>query len=189
MIFSVLDNFFRFGKKLGFWVFLVHPTVVSVLLSASVERFDVSRMRDFYRYLWGCRPRHQVLSPHLCKYLRGGRPPSQALSNLCKYLRRGRPLPCHALSPSDTDTVTRLTTDLTAPLAHGVWPTWLPVLSPGSLSCSTSKARKSPVPGNFHCQGVFIVRMPGLVTRTRHLQLEVRSHLGEGGALQDTVYI
>ena len=28
--------FFRFSKKLGFWVFLVHPTVVSVLLSASV---------------------------------------------------------------------------------------------------------------------------------------------------------
>ena len=39
--------FFPFKKKLGFWVFLVHPTVVSVLLSASVERFDVSRMRDF----------------------------------------------------------------------------------------------------------------------------------------------
>ena len=30
-----------------FCVFLVHPTVASVLLSASVERFDVSRMRDF----------------------------------------------------------------------------------------------------------------------------------------------
>ena len=42
MIFSVL-------KKLGFWVFLVHPTVVSVLLSASVERCFVSRMRDFYQ--------------------------------------------------------------------------------------------------------------------------------------------
>ena len=26
--------FFRFSKKIGFWVFLVHPTVVSVLLSA-----------------------------------------------------------------------------------------------------------------------------------------------------------
>ena len=37
----VLDDFFRF------WVFLVHPTVESVLLSASVERFFVSRMRDF----------------------------------------------------------------------------------------------------------------------------------------------
>ena len=34
-------------KKNGFWVFLVHPTVVSVLLSASVERCFVSRMRDF----------------------------------------------------------------------------------------------------------------------------------------------
>ena len=40
--FFVLDYFFRFSKNLGFWVFLV-----SVLLSASVERFFVSRMRDF----------------------------------------------------------------------------------------------------------------------------------------------
>ena len=39
--------FFRFSKKLGFWVFFVHPTVVSVLLSASVERCFVSRMRSF----------------------------------------------------------------------------------------------------------------------------------------------
>ena len=46
--FCVLDDFFRFSKKLGFWVFLVHPTAVSVLLSASVERFFVSRMRDFW---------------------------------------------------------------------------------------------------------------------------------------------
>ena len=45
--FCVLDDFFCFSKKLGFWVFSVHPTVVSVLLSASVERFYVSRMRDF----------------------------------------------------------------------------------------------------------------------------------------------
>ena len=45
--FCVLDDFFRFSKKFGFWVFLVHPTVVSVLLSASVERCFVSRMRDF----------------------------------------------------------------------------------------------------------------------------------------------
>ena len=41
MIFSV------FSKNSGFWVFLVNPTVVSVLLSASVERCFVSRMRDF----------------------------------------------------------------------------------------------------------------------------------------------
>ena len=34
--FCVLDDFFHFSKKMGFWVFLVHPTVVSVLLSASV---------------------------------------------------------------------------------------------------------------------------------------------------------
>ena len=32
---------------MGFWVFFVHPTVVSVLLSAYVERCFVSRMRDF----------------------------------------------------------------------------------------------------------------------------------------------
>ena len=49
MSFCVLDDFFRFSKNLGFWVFLVHPTVVSVLLSASVERCFVSRMRDFHR--------------------------------------------------------------------------------------------------------------------------------------------
>ena len=33
---------------MGFWVFLVHPTMVLVLLSASVEISFVSRMRDFY---------------------------------------------------------------------------------------------------------------------------------------------
>ena len=43
---------FPLKKKLGFWVFLVHPTVVSVLLSASVERFFVSRMRDFFVTKW-----------------------------------------------------------------------------------------------------------------------------------------
>ena len=47
--FCVLDDFFRFSKNLDFWVFLVHPTVVSVLLSASVERCFVSRMRTFFR--------------------------------------------------------------------------------------------------------------------------------------------
>ena len=36
-----------FSKKLCFWVFLVHPPMASVLLSASVERCFVSRMRDF----------------------------------------------------------------------------------------------------------------------------------------------
>ena len=52
-------EFFRFGLFFpfliffpvlfffSFCVFLVHPTLVSVLLSASVKRFDVSRMRDF----------------------------------------------------------------------------------------------------------------------------------------------
>ena len=47
LIFCVLDDFFRFSKKLGFWVFLVQPPMASVLLSASVERCFVSRMRDF----------------------------------------------------------------------------------------------------------------------------------------------
>ena len=49
--FCVLDDFFRFSKKMGFWVFLVHPTVVSVLLSASVERCFVSRMRDLFLFV------------------------------------------------------------------------------------------------------------------------------------------
>ena len=44
---SVLDDFFRFSKKLGFGVFLVHLPMASVLLSASVERCFVSRTRDF----------------------------------------------------------------------------------------------------------------------------------------------
>ena len=46
--FQHLRGLFAFFKKRGFWVFLVHPTVVSVLLSASVERCFVSRMRDFF---------------------------------------------------------------------------------------------------------------------------------------------
>ena len=51
--FWVFGDFFRFSKKSGFWVFLVHPPMASVLLSASVERCFVSRMRDFsnrFRY-------------------------------------------------------------------------------------------------------------------------------------------
>ena len=35
-------------KKKGFGVILVHPTMVSVLLSASVDRCFVSRMRDCF---------------------------------------------------------------------------------------------------------------------------------------------
>ena len=50
MSFCVLDDFFRFSKIFGFWVFLVHPTVVLVLLSAPVKRCFVSRMRDFSIY-------------------------------------------------------------------------------------------------------------------------------------------
>ena len=44
MIFSVFSN------KSGFGVFLVHSPMASVLLSASVERCFVSRMRDFFLY-------------------------------------------------------------------------------------------------------------------------------------------
>ena len=40
--------FFPFKFFFGFCVFWVHPTVALVLLSISVERFDVSRMRDFF---------------------------------------------------------------------------------------------------------------------------------------------
>ena len=45
---GVLNDFFPFSKQFGFRVFLVHPTMVSVLLSASVERCFVSRMRGFF---------------------------------------------------------------------------------------------------------------------------------------------
>ena len=37
-----------FLKNLGFWVFLVHPTVVLVVLSPLVERCFVSCMRAFF---------------------------------------------------------------------------------------------------------------------------------------------
>ena len=37
---------------MGFWVFLIHSTLVSVLLSASFERCFVSRMRDFFSMLF-----------------------------------------------------------------------------------------------------------------------------------------
>ena len=40
--------FSRLSRNSGFWVFLVHPTVISVLLSASVERCFVSLIRDFF---------------------------------------------------------------------------------------------------------------------------------------------
>ena len=45
--FCVCGEFSRFSKKSGFWVILVHPPMASVLLSASIERWFVSRMRDF----------------------------------------------------------------------------------------------------------------------------------------------
>ena len=47
-VFEFRVIFSIFQKKMGFWVFLVHPTVVSVLLSALVERCFVSRMQDFF---------------------------------------------------------------------------------------------------------------------------------------------
>ena len=46
--FCFLDDFFCFSKKSGFGVFLVHPPMASVLLSASVARCFVSLMRDFF---------------------------------------------------------------------------------------------------------------------------------------------
>ena len=46
-MFCVLDDFFPCLKKKGFGVFLVHPTLVLALLSASVERCFVSHMREF----------------------------------------------------------------------------------------------------------------------------------------------
>ena len=42
--------FFCFSKKFGFGIFLVHLPMASVLLSASVERCFVSRMRNFFIY-------------------------------------------------------------------------------------------------------------------------------------------
>ena len=45
--FYFFGDFFPFFKKIVFWVFLVHPPMASVLLSASVKRCFVSRMRDF----------------------------------------------------------------------------------------------------------------------------------------------
>ena len=49
--FSAFDDFFHFSISSGFRVFLVHLTVVSVLLSASVKRCFVSHMRDFSDYI------------------------------------------------------------------------------------------------------------------------------------------
>ena len=57
--------FSAFSKNLGFWVFLVHPIVVLVLLSASVERCFVSRMRDFSFWGW-----FRPLTKHLPYWLR-----------------------------------------------------------------------------------------------------------------------
>ena len=70
--FCVLDDFFRFSKKKsGFWVFLVHPTVVSVLLSASVKRGFVSRMRDFFTGVSNPKKYNVVLSIYALYYRAG----------------------------------------------------------------------------------------------------------------------
>ena len=61
-----MKDFFRFSKESGFGVLLVNPPMASVLLSASVERCFVSRMRDFYYsilYKW-------ISAPLLCKSLK-----------------------------------------------------------------------------------------------------------------------
>ena len=49
--FAFWMTFSRFSKKLGFGAFLFHPPMAFVLLSASVERCFVSRMRDFFYYM------------------------------------------------------------------------------------------------------------------------------------------
>ena len=67
--------FFRFSKKLGFWVYLVHPTVVSALLSPSVERCFVSRMRDFFFTRWNI-----CYGPCFSKVLAGLRPRNTNIS-------------------------------------------------------------------------------------------------------------
>ena len=46
--FCVVDDVFRFSKKMCFGVLFVHPTVVLMLLSASFERCFVSLMRYFF---------------------------------------------------------------------------------------------------------------------------------------------
>ena len=48
-VYVLVDDFFRFSKKSGFGVFLVHPPMASVLLSALVKRCFISRMRDFFK--------------------------------------------------------------------------------------------------------------------------------------------
>ena len=49
----MLVDFFRFSFFFGFWVFLVHPTVVSVL-SAQVERFSGFLMGDISLLCYIC---------------------------------------------------------------------------------------------------------------------------------------
>ena len=61
--FCVLDDLCRFSINLGFWVSLVNPTQVLVLLSKLVERCFVSRMWDFkitllINKLWKCKVKY-----------------------------------------------------------------------------------------------------------------------------------
>ena len=70
--FCVLDYFFSFSKNSFFWVFLVHPTVVSVLLSASVERCFVKALAlwadAFYKLK--CPSVFLSFCPSVCSLLR-----------------------------------------------------------------------------------------------------------------------
>ena len=50
-VFAIYMIFSVFQKKSELWVLSVHPTVVLMLLSASVERCFVSHMRDIFRKL------------------------------------------------------------------------------------------------------------------------------------------
>ena len=62
-VFAFLVIFSVFQKKMGFWV---HPPMASVLLSASVERWFVSRMRDFLLYFLSINDANRTNQEILC---------------------------------------------------------------------------------------------------------------------------
>ena len=68
--FCVLYDFFHFSKKSDFGVFLVHPPMASVLLSASVERCFVSRMRDFFVWKWSKIAAQKKVGTHASRWIR-----------------------------------------------------------------------------------------------------------------------
>ena len=80
---------------LGFWVFLVHPPMALVLLSASVERCFVSRMRNFLvETTWRLDNRWNVLRAGFCdshKFLR--KTITQSLNWRVKRMLEGQPKP------------------------------------------------------------------------------------------------